>query len=105
EKDRIADQIAPAQRAVGLEARTKQQSEQSCKPDGRGEWVYEQRLLEEVGERSQHHVAAFGADSPHGLNERPVMLNVPEQVGKEDQEGGDAAEPDPLVEEDTALLG
>ena len=88
-----------------VEARREQQSEQSREPDGGGEGVHEQRLLEEERKRSQHHVTAFGAYGPHQLNKRPVVLDVPEHVGKEDEEGGESAEPDPLVEEDAALLG
>ena len=105
EKDRVAEKIAPAQRPVGLEVHREQQSKQSREPDRGGEGIYQQGLLEEVGKRSQHHVAAFGADGPHELNERPVVLDVPEHVGKEDEEGGDSAEPDPLIEEDAPLLG
>src|SRR5438477_5553223 len=105
EKDRVADQIAPTQRAVGLESHREQQSEQSREPDRSSEGVYKQCLLEEVGKRPQHHVAAFRADAPHELNERPVVLDVPEHVGKEDEEGSDSAKPDPLIEEDAPLLG
>src|SRR5256886_3197857 len=104
EKDRVADQIAPTQRAVGLESHREQQSEQSREPDRRSEGVYKQCLLEEVGKRPQHHVAAFRTDAPNELNKRPVVLDVPEHSGKEDEEGSEPAEPDPLVEEDSALL-
>src|SRR5260370_21148830 len=104
EKGRVADHIAPAQRAVGLESHGKQQSEKSPKPNRGGEGVHKQRLLEEVGKRPQHDVAAFSANTPNELNERPVVLDVPENIGKEDEEGSESAEPDPLVEEDAALL-
>src|SRR5438046_2371184 len=70
EKDRVADQIAPTQRAVGLESHREQQSEQSREPDRSSEGGYEQCQLEEVGKRPQQHVAAFSADPPHEFNER-----------------------------------
>src|SRR5262249_24485245 len=86
EEKRVAEKIAPAQRPVGLEARREQQSKQSREPDGGGEGIYQQGLLEEIGKRSQHHVAAFCADGPYELNKRPVVLDVPEHIGKEDEE-------------------
>src|SRR5207244_1449649 len=85
EEDRVADQITPSQRAVGLEARGEEQREQPREPDRGGEGIHQQGLLEEVGERSQHDVTAFGADAAHELDERPVVLDVPEQVGKENE--------------------
>src|SRR5258706_5816172 len=104
EEGRVADHIAPAQRAVGLESHGEQQSEKSHEPDRGGEGIHKQRLLEEVGKRPQLHVAAFSTDSPNELKERPVVLDVPEHIGKEDEEGSESAEPDPFVEEDSALL-
>src|SRR5260370_391005 len=104
EKGRVADHIAPAQRAVGLELHGKQQSEKSHEPDRGGEGIHKQRLLEEVGKRPQHHAAAFSADSPNKLKERPVVPDVPEHIGKADEEGSHSPEPDPFVEEDSALL-
>ncbi len=62
-------------------------------------------MLEEVGKRSQHHIPALGADAPHELNEWPVVPDVPEQVGQENEEGSESAQPDPLIEEDAALFG
>src|SRR5437773_7624609 len=105
EKDRVADQIAPTQRAVGLESHREQQSEQSREPDRSSEGVYKQCLLEEVGKRPKYHVAAFRADAPNELNKRQVVLVVPEHIGKEDEEGSKPAEPDPFVGEDPAWLG
>src|SRR5258708_28861680 len=87
EEGRVADQIAPAQRAVGLESHGKQQSEKSREPDRGGEGIHKQRLLEEVGKRPQHHVAGFSANSPNELKEPPVVLDVSEYLGNEDAEG------------------
>ena len=36
---------------------------------------------------------------------RQVIVDVPKQVGQENQEGGKAAEPDPGIEQDAALRG
>ena len=46
----------------------------------------------------------FGANAVHKLEERPVIMNIPQQIGQEDKECGHAAEPNPLVQEDSALF-
>ena len=53
----------------------------------------------------ENDVAALGADVAHQFDEGPVVVNVPQQIGKKNQEGGDTAEPDPGIEEDAALRG
>ena len=50
-------------------------------------------------------VAAFGADIVHQFEEGPVIADVPEQMRKENQKCGDAAEPKPFVEQEAALFG
>ena len=65
----------------------------------------ENRLLEEVFARTENHIAPFGADVAHQFKERPVVVNVPEQVREEDQERRGTAEPYPFVQEETAVLG
>ena len=49
--------------------------------------------------RRQHRHAA------HQLQERPVVMNVPEQVRQENQKCRQAAEPNPFTKKDAALLG
>src|ERR1700730_5893987 len=63
----------------------------------------QERLLEEIFREGKDDIAAFGADVAHQLDEGPVIVNVPEQVGKENQEGGETTEPYPASEEDTPL--
>src|SRR5216684_2974812 len=65
----------------------------------------QQSLLKEVLARGEYHVAAFRSDVAHQFEERPVIVNVPEEVRKKNQECREAAEPYPLVEKDAALFG
>jgi len=60
-------------------------------------------LLKEILRQRENDIAAFGADVVHQFDKGPVIVNVPEQVGEENQECGEAAEPDPGIEEDAAL--
>ena len=62
-------------------------------------------MLKEKSDRPQHHVASFRPDRVHELYERPVVVDVPQNVWQEDEEGCGAADPDPLIQEHAALLG
>src|ERR1700683_195015 len=65
----------------------------------------EHGLLEEISRKGQDDVAPLGADIVHQLQKRPIVLDVPEQVGKKDQKRGKSANPDPRMEKRTALRG
>ena len=49
--------------------------------------------------RIERDVAATSADVMHQLNERPVPMNVPEEVRQENQKSDGAGDPDPFVGE------
>ena len=53
----------------------------------------------------QDDVAAFGANVVHQFEKGPVVVDVPQQIGEEDQKGCAAADPDPPIEENAALSG
>jgi hypothetical protein len=78
---------------------------EKSKPDGCGKRLNQQGLLKEVLRQGKDHVTAFGTDVVHELEEGPLIVNIPEQVGQENQEGCAAAQPDPAIEEDAALGG
>ena len=65
----------------------------------------QQGLLKEVLRQGKDNVAAFGTDVVHELEEGPLIVDIPEQVGQENQEGCATAQPDPATEEDAALRG
>src|SRR5271154_6253806 len=67
--------------------------------------MHENRLLNEVLAGAEDHIAAFGANIVHQLEEGPVVVEVPEQIRKKNQERGDAAEPEPFVEQKASLRG
>src|SRR5216684_8444283 len=53
----------------------------------------------------ERHVAPVAADVGKQFEKREVMLDVPDEIGKEYQESEQAAEPDPRLEEHGAMLG
>src|ERR1035438_279450 len=54
---------------------------------------------------SERQVTAVAADVGEQLEKREVMLNVPDKIGKKYQEGDDASEPDPRLQEHGAMVG
>src|SRR5260370_20805761 len=52
----------------------------------------------------ERHVTPVAADVGEQLEKREVMLDVPDEIGKEYQEGDQASEPDPRLEEHGALF-
>src|SRR5712692_667821 len=53
----------------------------------------------------ERHVAPVAADVGEQFEKREVMLDVPDEIGKEYQEREQAAEPYPRLEEHGAMLG
>src|SRR5260370_38352117 len=53
----------------------------------------------------ERHVAPVAADVGEQLEKRELMLDVPDEIGKEYQEGDQASEPDPRLEERGTLFG
>src|ERR1700730_8995784 len=54
---------------------------------------------------SERHVAPAAADVGEQFEKREVMLDVPDEMGKEYEEGDQSSEPDPRFEEHGAVLG
>ncbi len=100
-----ADQVRPSEKAVGSERRPEQKRKYSSDPQGRNDRLHDQALLQEVFERAQCDVPAFRLDVAHELEEGPVVVNVPDEIGQENQERSEAADPNPPVGEYAALLG
>src|SRR4029079_8341512 len=61
-------------------------------------------MVEKKREWRQHGVATLGLDVVHQFDKRPMVVDIPQQVGKKDQEGGKASEPYPFIGEDATLL-
>src|ERR1700719_4165028 len=64
----------------------------------------QQSLLKEILKWSQHNIATFSFNVPHQFDKRPVIVDVPQQIGQKDQKSGEAPQPDPLVGEYSALF-
>ena len=105
EVDTVGDKITPSQNAIRFQTRGKEEYSQTGDPNGRGEWMHEKRLLEEVLSCGKHNVAALGPDVAHQFEERPVVVHVPEQVRQKYEECCQATQPNPLVQEDATLFG
>src|SRR5258708_24815774 len=65
----------------------------------------QQGLLEEVVAGGEYQVAALGLDVAEQFDERRVVAQVRKQMGQEDQECRQAAEPYPFVEKCAAFFG
>src|ERR1700734_3557025 len=61
------------------------------------------RLLKEILRQPKDDVAALRTNVVHQLNKRPAIVDVPQQVGKENQKRDRTADPYPVVEEGTPL--
>src|ERR1700746_1014653 len=98
DESRESYQVGPSQKTVGLEALGEQKSKHADDPDVCRERIQEQCLLREVLPGGEYDVAAFGFDGAHQLSEEKLVLDVQDQVWKEDDKGCDAADPYPFVE-------
>src|SRR6267143_4158425 len=52
----------------------------------------------------ERHVAPVAADVGEQFEKREMMLDIPDEIGKEYQESDQAAEPDPRLTEHGAML-
>src|SRR5581483_1255782 len=105
EEHAVTNQVTPSQHTVRLQARPEEKCQQPRNPDRRRQRVDEQRLLEEKFASRQHYIAAFSTDIVNQFQEWPVIVKVPENVGQENQERGQSAQPDPPIQKDPALRG
>src|ERR1019366_1853 len=70
---------------------------------GRAQWQHGEDLLAEERPEGQADVATAAADILLQFQEREVMLDVPEQIGQEEQERQQSGEQYPAVEQMLAL--
>src|SRR5580704_636912 len=80
-----------------------EERDQSRYPDRRREGMNQQRLLQEILRQRKDDIAPVFANVVHQLDEGPVIVNVPKQVGQKNQEGRKPAQPHPRTEKDAAL--
>src|SRR5437660_1681084 len=67
--------------------------------------MQQQNLLGEEFKRRESHVSSAGPDVGHQFEKRPVIVDIPNQVRQEDQKCGNATQPEPLLQQNTALPG
>src|SRR6266852_2188169 len=84
---------------------SEEQPQQTCRPERKRNWVYHQHLLQKKLERIEFDIPAALVDVVHQLHERPVVTHVPKKIGQEDEEGDQAADPDPLMRQRLSLRG
>ncbi len=98
EENGDGDDEGPAEGAVGLRAWREEKRKQAAQPEGKAERLHHQNLLGQIGRGREDDVFAGGANVIHQLEEGPVVLDVPKEVGKKDQEGDGAAREKPRRE-------
>src|ERR1039458_3408673 len=70
-------------------------SGEAGQPDGKREREHSQDFLTDEGQRRQIDIAVRALDVRLQLQKWEVMLDVPQQVGQDDQEREQAGEPEP----------
>ena len=78
EQKRDEDKVRPAQHAVRPTCTRDEEVQQSREPNGEGERVEQQDLLEEEGDRAQGDVTLIPPDVGELLEMREAVLDLPE---------------------------
>src|SRR5215471_8917897 len=105
EEKRESDDESPAQIAIRLCVGREEAEKQASEPEGKAKWIHHQDLLADVCERWVGDVLASRADVVHQFEKRPMVVDVPNQVGQEDQERDSAASDEPGREQQFSLRG
>ena len=90
-------------RAKRLAGFAEQIEEKPRQPDRQRYWIHRENFLAEKRKRRETHVATAAANVRLQFQEGEVVLIVPDQVWKKDQERKQAPKPDPRRPEKLAL--
>ena len=104
QEKREGDNERPSEIAIRLCGAREKIKKQAAEPEWKSEWIHHQDLLGQVRGRRVSNVFASAADIVHQFEERPVVLDIPNQVGKKDQERHRAAREKPWRKQKFALL-
>src|SRR5208282_1121746 len=74
-------------------------------PERSREDVHGEGLIDQEGNWTAGDVASAGAHVGHQLQERPVMVDVPQNVGEPDEHGDGEADPNPALKKGAAFAG
>src|SRR5437879_12358536 len=105
QEKRESDNERPSEIAIRLCGAGEKIKKQSAEPEWKAARIHHQDLLSQVRGRRVSNVFASDADIVHQFEERPVMLDIPNQIGKEDQKRYGAAREKPWRKQKLALLG
>ena len=83
EEKRVIDDKGPPESAIPLGVAGEKVKEQAAEPKRKAERIHHQDLLDGVGKRRVGDVLAGDSDVVHQFEKRPVMLDIPNQIGKE----------------------
>src|SRR5215469_1671239 len=105
EEKRESDDESPAQIAIRLCVGREEAEKQASEPEGKAKWIHHQDLLADVCERWVGDVFAGRANVAHQFEKGPMVPDVPDQVGEEDQQRDGATGKKPGREQKLALRG
>src|SRR5262252_5389879 len=100
-----SDDESPAKIAIRLGGAGEKVKQQASEPERKTEWIHHQNLLADICERRIGDVLASDAYVVHQLEKGPVLLDVPNQIRKEEQERNGPASKKPRREQKLALFG
>ncbi len=93
----------PAEIAIRFRGAGEKIKEQAAKPERKAERIHHHDLLGQVRAGRVGDVLSGDSNVVHQFEERPVVLDIPNQVGKEDQERYGTAREKPWGEQELAL--
>ncbi len=96
-------QERPAQGSERAAPCGEEQPAEAGEPDRQVGGVHVEDLASHVVDRTERDVAPARADVPHELEKRPAVVDVPDHVRQEDQQGERPTEPDPRPREGAPL--
>src|SRR5215470_16465220 len=102
-KETNGDQECPPKRPVRSRFSAEKVKKQPSQPKRQAQRHYQQDLLGDKRGRSQRHIPSRCPNVAHQLKKRPMVLDVPHEVWKENQQSESASGKQPRREKEFTL--